>query len=129
MRDIAGLLLIAFRQAHELSEAVLDQTALQQQRRLSDQLSDAAVSALAHVAAASANYGGDYFERLEAASSVGGARGSLVELKQLLTSAHGRGALSDAAHGELVTRCSDLTALLMAIAVEMRVSGRGRSAA
>lgn len=127
MRDIAGLLTIAFSQAYELSESVM-KLDFGSRKNLSDQLADAAVSALAHVAAATASHHGDYLARIAAASSVSGGRGSLSELDRLLNLAHTRGVLSAAERDQLVSRCSDLLALLMAVAVEMSVGDRGRRA-
>ena len=74
MKDIRGLAHLAFSLTHEVSEGALDlesSAPMRRHRFLGHQVADAGVSALAHVACASAVCPpGGYMERLGASSAL-----------------------------------------------------------
>ena len=123
MKDVAGLMHLAFKLTHEVSEAGLD---LDQARGLRDrpfytrQIADSGVSALAQVAAASAIFPTtNYRSRMEAATALRGAREDLRQLKDALKRAATGGHLGEDGT-ELMKKVDELTVVLMALAIEVR---------
>lgn len=123
MKDVAGLMHLAFKLTHEVSEAGLDlgqAPSLRKGRSYSRQITDSGVSALAQVAAASAIFpSSDYGARMEAARALRGAREDLRRFKDSVKRAVAAGQIApDCA--ELLTKVDELTVILMALAIEVR---------
>lgn|GEM_PF-3712426 len=124
MRDVSGLLLLAFRLAHEISDACLDleqDSSLSRNPARANQIADGGVSALAYLAGASADFHDPSLRaRLAVRSSVRGSREELAKLKERLKSATAAGYLDPVASEDLVRRIDELTVILMALGVELR---------
>ena len=122
VRSIAGLMHLAFRLAHEVSEAALDleKGGLRGPRFYASIVADTGVSALAHVAAASATYSDDYRGRLEAAASLRSARECLVKLKDVVSRAAAQHYLDESIAKPLTARVEETIAVLMALGIEVR---------
>ncbi|MGE0598679.1 MAG: hypothetical protein AB7J35_02495 [Dehalococcoidia bacterium] len=123
MKDVAGLMHLAFKLAHEVSEAGLD---LGQAPGLRDrpfytiQIADNGLSALAQVAAASSTFPtGDYRKRMEAATALRGARQDLLKLRDSLKRAATKGHLGEDGTA-LIRKIDELTVVLMALTMEVR---------
>lgn len=132
MRDIRGLAHLAFSLAHEVSEGALDLESSPPMRRhrfLGQQVADAGVSALAHVACASAACPpGGYTERIEATSALRHAVKCMDELRTLLKKAE-RNSYADAATVEtLAAKLEEALAVTRALAAELH-GGLGRRGA
>ncbi|MBK7327804.1 MAG: hypothetical protein IPI85_01530 [Dehalococcoidia bacterium] len=130
MRDIHGLMQLAFGLAHDVSEASLDleRTPGLRGRGVHARLiADSGVSALAHVASASADLSeGGFNGRLRATSSLRGAREELKQLRDRVHTVATANYISETAASELTSRIDELATLIMALSVEVR---GGRSAA
>lgn len=125
MKDVAGLLHLTYRLAHEVSEAGLDMERapnLRPHRTLANQAADAGVSALAHVAAASGDWSPNmgYRERAAVELALRGARGELRQMTAHLKMLRGRQTGAQSQIGSLIARVDELTVVLMATAVAVR---------
>ncbi len=133
MRDIRGLAHLAFSLTHEVSEAALDLESSPPMRRhrfLGQQVADAGVSALAHVACASAACPpGGYLERLEATSALRNAVTCLDELRTLLKKAERSGYVDEGNVETLAAKLEEALAVTRALAAELHGGSRQRGAA
>lgn len=125
-KDVAGLMYLAFKQAHEISECCLDLSSeLSSRARPFDagQIADSGVSALARIAAASvAGCPADSSSRNEVTMAIRGARGDLQRLKESLRRVVTRGDADPEKVASLVMRVDELTVVLMALSIELRRS-------
>ena len=124
VKDVAAYLLLGFRKAHELSEAVLDFEQRPNIRRHSAHaaaLADDAVSALAHAATAAADLESDIASTRYSLSE---ARDAVVRVKRQLwrlTVLHF--ATADEVQG-LIDHCEETLAVLLAASALLRADGR-----
>ncbi|MBI2767654.1 MAG: hypothetical protein HYX53_17285 [Chloroflexi bacterium] len=126
-RDIGTLGLVAFRLAHELSEAALaleSAPGLAQRRWFSTQMSDAAITVLTQVAAAQHELGEGSIGRLRASSLVRSARSTLNSLSVLMKQAESRGYVTASLLEAPLIKVDELAALLLALSMEMRATSR-----
>ena len=124
MKDVAGLLHLAFRLAHEVSDASLDMEqapGLRSHRFFADQIAAGGVSALTHVAAASAAYSEDssFRGRQQATASLRGAREELRKLRRALKSVEGQHYVPVENVTALDSQADELTVVLTALVVEL----------
>lgn len=121
MKDVAGLMHLAFKLAHEISDASLDMESapgLRPHRFYATQVADCGVSTLTHIAAASADLSDSSFNgRMRVAASLHGAREELSRLKQALKTI-GVQRYADTAF--LVARVDELSVVIMALTIEVR---------
>ena len=123
MKDVKGLMQLAFQLAHEVADACLameHEPGMRQHRPQAVVMADGGVSALAHVAAASADLTDPSFSaRLNVTRSLRGAREELRILRQRINSARGLHRLPDEEAEGLSKKIDDLCVVLMALAVEV----------
>jgi hypothetical protein len=124
MNDPAYLFQLAFKLAHEVSDASLDldrDPGLRGHRSFADQLADSGVSALAYVAAASADFAADpsFRGRHRVVTSLRGARHELSQLRHSLKSLLGRRFLNEASNEALLARVDEATLVITALAIEL----------
>lgn len=124
MKDVAGLLQLAFKLAHEVSEATLDierAPGLRNHRLHGSRIADCGISVLARVAAAASDYADpQYHARLQVPSSLRAARDELGQLRQYLNTVLGQRYVEESQMHSLIARADELTAVLMALGVEIR---------
>lgn len=124
MRDVSGLMNVAFKLVHEVSDACLAmerEPGLRAHRTHATLIADGGVSALAHIAAASAGVTDPSLSaRLHVTTSLRGAREELRVLKQRLNSARGLRYISDETAGSVVGKIDELSVVVMALTVEVR---------
>ena len=125
-KDLTGLMYLAFKQSHEISECCLDLSAeLANRARPYDtgQIADSGVSALARIAAASvAACPSDFNCRNETTKAIRGARGDMQRLKESLQRVVARGDADPEKIASLVTRVDELIVVLIALSIELRHS-------
>jgi hypothetical protein len=124
MRDVAGLMHLAFKLVHEVSDACLAmerEPEMRAHRVHATLIADSGVSALAHVAAASAGLTDPSLAaRLHVTDSLRGAREELRVLKQRLHVVQGLHYVPDHAAAEIAAKVDELSIVLMALTVEVR---------
>lgn len=120
MKDIASCMLLGFKQVHKLSEAALSIEARPEVRRHTAHavvLADEAVTALAHMAAASADWEHD---ARAATRSLAEARESLARLKRCLTRMADLRFAPREDTGPLIERIDEALALLLVAGTLLR---------
>jgi hypothetical protein len=126
MKDVVGLMNVAFNVAHEIADACLAmerEPGMRGHRVHATLIADSGVSALAHVAAASASLTDPSLSaRLHVTDSLRGAREELRVLKQRLNSARHLHYLREDVSDEVTKKADDLSVILMALTVEVRGS-------
>lgn len=124
MKDVVGLMQVAFSVAHEVSDACLAierEPGMRGHRAQATLIADSGVSALAHVAAASASLTDPSLAaRLHVTDSLRGAREELRTLRQRLNSARHLRYLREDLAEDVMKKADDLSVILMALAVEVR---------
>lgn len=126
MRDLRSLLLLAFSLAHQISEECLDlEHRLAHRRFYAEQLADAGVSILAHIACADASYPPfDAQSHVELARSLAGARERLDECRTILKRLVEHGNLPETTVEELRQRIEELMAVVRGLELEVRAARR-----
>ena len=124
MKDLASYMLLGFKHVHELSEAALDMESRPEIRRHPAHaavLADEAVTALAHMAAASAAW---RYDAQAATQSVAEARHSLARLKRGLTRITDLKFITCEESQPLVERIEEALALLLVAGTLLRTQAR-----
>ena len=124
MKDVASYLLLGFRQAHQLSEAILDLEQRPELRRHpahSAALADDAVTALAHMAGASADWEANPNSALHA---VADARDALARVKRHLSRITTLRFLPEREVAPLVAQADEALAILLAVGALARAELR-----
>lgn len=123
VKDLRSLSTLAFHAAHRVSEGALElerSPGLRRVRFYGAQVADAGVSALAHVACASAVMPPwDLQSRVEARNALRGARDCLDKLRGLLKSCEKQGYLESAALEPLYEAIEETMALVRALFLEV----------
>lgn len=124
MRNVHGLMELAYRLAHEVSDAALELEADREARApriYLRRLADSGVSVLAQVAAAAADSkASDYRSRVDCTVALRGARAELNILRQALDALARYDGVSTELVAELRSTADQLVAVLLALTVELR---------
>ncbi len=123
VKDLRSLTTLAFQAAHRVSEGALEverSPGLQRVRFYGAQIADSGVSALAHVACASAAMPPwDLASRVEARNALRGARDCLDKLRNLLKSCEKQGHLEPAETAPILEAIEETMALVRALLLEL----------
>ncbi|MEO8540237.1 MAG: hypothetical protein ABI577_10895 [bacterium] len=126
MDEVTALMGVAFNLAHDISELSLNieqYPELHGHSSYGTQIADAGVSALAHIACASATFAPDIHSRIEAGHSVSGARDSLHTLEHLVHTLIGNHYLAPERAQRLFDKIEQTRAILTALDAELFGAG------